>query len=232
LRYVTKTRLLGLTIDNRLSWVPHVLDLEKSFANKLELVKRSRFLPKEVLLKLYFSVILPSIVYGLVLWGACCNSNIISSIERLFCRAAKIIFNLPKDMASGQVLNFANWITIRLDYKVEIFKLFYNANNDILPDSLSKSIFRNRESSYSLCGQNVALIPRYNSRLMRDSLAFRGSALWNLVNCNDKIDNLNFKEIKRLLITKEYFKTFSSTAQLPPYLNIEMVITCTFRNLN
>ena len=154
---------------------------------------------------------------------------VISSIERLHCRAARIIFNLPKDMASGQVLNFANWITIRLDYKVEIFKLFYNANNDILPDRLSKSIFRNRESSYSLCGQNVALIPRYNSRLMRDSLAFRGSALWNLVNCNDKIDNLNFKEIKRLLITKEYF---FSTAQLPPHLDIEIVITCTFRNLN
>ena len=36
-----------------------------------------------------------------------------------------------------------------------------------------------------------------NSRLMRDSLAFRGSALsWNLVNRNDKIDNLKFKEIK------------------------------------
>ena len=30
---------------------------------------------------------------------------------------------------------------------------------------------------------------------MRDSLVFRGSAIWNVVNCNDKIDNLNFKEI-------------------------------------
>ena len=37
---------------------------------------------------------------------------------------------------------------------------------------------------------------------MRDSLVFRGSAIWNVVNCNDKIDNLNFKEIKRLFTTK------------------------------
>lgn len=38
---------------------------------------------------------------------------------------------------------------------------------------------------------------------MRDSLVFQGSALWNVaVNCNDKIDNLNFKEIKRLFTTK------------------------------
>jgi len=34
---------------------------------------------------------------------------------------------------------------------------------------------------------------------MRDSLAFRGSVLWNLVNYNDKITNSNFKEIKAQL---------------------------------
>ena len=37
----------------------------------------------------------------------------------------RIIFNLPKDMPSSQVLNFANWITIRLNYQVEIFNLNY-----------------------------------------------------------------------------------------------------------
>ena len=68
-----KTHLLGMTVDNRLTWVPHVLNLKKSFANKLELLKRFRFLPKDVLLKFYFRVILSSIMYGLVLWGACCN---------------------------------------------------------------------------------------------------------------------------------------------------------------
>lgn len=151
---------------------------------------------------------MPSIVCGLVLWGACCDSDIISSNEKIHCQAARIIFNLPKDMAFGQVLNFANWITIRLNYKVEIFKLFYNANNDIFPS-----------------------MPRCNSRLMRDSLAFRRSALWNLVNYNDKIDHLYFKEIKRLLITKWYLKTFFSTVQLSPHLDIEMVILCIFRNV-
>ena len=105
-------------------------------------------------------------MYGLVLWGAFCNSD----------RASRIFLNLPYDMASGQVLKFANWITIRLYYKVEIFKLFYKANNNI-PDCLSRNIFRKRESFYSLRGQNAASIPRYNGRSLKDSIAFRGSAL-------------------------------------------------------
>ena len=50
-------------------------------------------------------------MYGLVLWVACCNSDIISSVERLDCRVDRIIFNSRKDMASSQILNFANWIT-------------------------------------------------------------------------------------------------------------------------
>ena len=140
-----------MTVDKRLTWVSHAL------------------LPKDVLLKFYFSVILSSIMYDLVLWGACCNSDIISSIERLHCRAAWIILNLPNNMAPRRVLNFANWITTGLCFKVEIFNLFDKANNNILPDCLYKNMFRKRESSYSLRGQNVASIPRYNGRLWRDS---------------------------------------------------------------
>ena len=40
---------------------------------------------------------------------------------------------------------------------------------------------------------------------------------------NDKIDNLTFKEIKKTtyILLKNILKTFSSTAQLPPLLELE-----------
>ena len=208
LRYVTKTRLLGMTVDDNLTWVPHLLDLEKSFANKLELLKRSRFLPKDVLMKFYFSLILPSINYGLVLWGSCCNSELINSIDRLQCRAARIIFNLSKDMASSEVMKTVNWSTIKLSYKVEIFKLMYNTYKNILPDSLCGNIFSKRDNYYSLLGHQVAAIRRHKSRLMKDSLAYRGSILWNLVNFNEKITNVSFKELKKRFNARDYFKDF------------------------
>ena len=81
-----------MTVDHKLSWVPHALETKKSFANKLGLLTRSRFLPKCALEELYFKVILPSVRYGLVLWGSWCYSDILDSIERLHCRAARIIF--------------------------------------------------------------------------------------------------------------------------------------------
>lgn len=45
------------------------------------------------------------------------------------------------------------------------------------------------------------------------------------IQCNDKTNNLNFKEINRLLIEQ-------TTIELPPRLDIEMVIMCTLTNLN
>ena len=158
--------------------------------------------------KFYFSVILPSVNYGLVLWGSCCNSELLNSIDRLHCRAARIIFNLSKDMASSEVMETVNCSTIKLSYKLEIFKLMYNAHKNILPDILCGNIFSKRDNCYSLRGHEVAAIPRYRSRFMKDSLAYRGPILWNLVNYNDKTTNVSFKKLKKRLTTKEDFKDF------------------------
>ena len=106
----------------------------------------------------YFSVILPSINYGLVLWGTCCNSELINSVDRLHCRAARIILYLSKDMASSEVMKTVNWSTIRLSYKLEMFKLMHNAYKNILSDSLCENIFSKRENHYSLRGHEVAAI--------------------------------------------------------------------------
>ena len=46
LSLVSKTKLLGLIVDQKLTWVANVLETKKNFAKKLDLLKRSRFLPR------------------------------------------------------------------------------------------------------------------------------------------------------------------------------------------
>ena len=55
------------------------------------------------------------------------SSDNLDFLERLHCRAARFIFNLPKDMASHGVLERAEWFTIR----------FYNGR---LPSTLTNCI--------------------------------------------------------------------------------------------
>ena len=178
-KWVTKSRLLGVTVDEKLTWLPHLLELKKvlPIAKKLDLLKRSRFLPRSVRQDLYSKVILPSVIYGLTLWGSCCNSDIFQSLERLHCRAARLIYNLPKDMASAEVLERAQWSNLFTHYKFAIFICVYKAYNDRLPNILRDNIMKKRVSSYSTRARDSLLVPRFSSRYIKDSVAYRGSIL-------------------------------------------------------
>ena len=55
IKWLTDARLLGVTVDNKLTWSQHIFEVKKSFVNKLNLLKRSSFLPRNILLDLYFN---------------------------------------------------------------------------------------------------------------------------------------------------------------------------------
>ena len=141
-----------------------MLDLKKSFTKKLVLIRSSRFLPKpDVLTNFYFKVILPSVTYGLVLWGSCFNADLFDSLERLHYRAARIIFNLPKDMRSLDVLRQADWHPLSYSYKLVLLKLVPKAFHDKLPQVLSDNIVRKRPTGYSSRASDSLTVSRFSS---------------------------------------------------------------------
>ena len=77
IKWVTHSRLLGVLMDDQLNWSKHVSVGKKSFVDNLNLLKRSKFLPKNMLLDFYFRVIMPSIVYGISVWGGLTNKKVL-----------------------------------------------------------------------------------------------------------------------------------------------------------
>ena len=152
------------TVHKKKHFSAHMLELKKSFARKLGLLKKSRFLPRNVRLDLYFKAILPSVTYGLILWGSCCNSDLFQSLERLHCRAARLIFNLPKDMASVDVLQRAQWPTLSIYYKSAIFICFHKAFHDRLSVTLIDLISKKRATNYLTRTCASLIVPRFSTR--------------------------------------------------------------------
>ena len=76
------------------------------------------------------------------MWDARSNSDIFNSNESLYCGAARIIFDITKDMLCEKVLNYDKWSNIFLYYKFNILNLFDKAHNRSLANSLSTSIFK------------------------------------------------------------------------------------------
>ena len=155
-------------------------------------------------------MIFPAVKYGLVLWGSCCNSDLFKSIERLHCRAARIIYNLPKHMASVDVLRHVQWPSFFIYYKLDVLRLLYRVHSKSLPDIMYENIGRNRGGTYFIRDQNRLFVPRYESRYVQDSLSYRGATLWNFVNYNDKeaSGTLNFNQFKKRVSFEDYFIDF------------------------
>lgn len=114
--------------------------------------------------------------------------------------------------AFSEALNVSGWDTISLDYKFQIFKLLYRASKVSLPECLINNIFKRRECSYSPRDQEAITIPRFNTRLLKDSLAHRGAVLWNFVNHYVKnVGSIDPKKLRSLLRRNDHFRSFTLT---------------------
>ena len=220
LKQVCKTRLLGVTIDDKLCWTDHILELKKNFVSKLNLLKNSRFLPAKVLSTMYFRIILPSITHGLIVWGGCSNLENFNSLERLHCRAARIIYNLPRDMSSSDVLDRVKWPSIFRQYKVALFKFMHKGYHSNLPKISSHNVVK-RECNYSSRALNKLDVPRFNTRYMKDSIKYRGAVLWNTMTAKHKdlAQSSSFGSLKKKLNNLVAFRDFAFSITSAPTSN-------------
>ena len=155
-----------------------------SIANKLKLLQKSKFLPRKVCESFYQKVILPSITYAMSVWGGLNQTELFSALERQHCRAARIIFGLPSDMPSVQVLDTVKWYTLSHLYKSSLIKLIFNGYNNKLSHALGDQLTnRNCRSATRL--KHGIIAPSFGSKYMQNSIAYRGAVLWNALGRSD-----------------------------------------------
>ena len=123
-------------IHNHLTWSQHIFEVKKSFVNKLNLLKRSSFLSRDILKDVYLKTILPSVSYALPIWGSFTNKDRFLALESLRCRAAKLINGLTRDMPSVEILKIAKWDSLHFMYKVKLATLAYKIFYDCTPPSI------------------------------------------------------------------------------------------------
>ena len=75
---VSSTKFLGVTIDNRLSWIPHINDLHKKLKSATGMLKRMRDnIPEEHYKPLYYALFESHMTYCITVFGTvsktCCE---------------------------------------------------------------------------------------------------------------------------------------------------------------
>jgi len=121
--------LLGVTLDDRLSYSAHISDVCKKAGKKVGVLTRLRNLvPKNALLQLYKSAVLPNLTYCHTVWHFC-KAIDTRKLERVQERALRAVFN-NKMVAYEQLLKWADIPSLenrRLqDILILMYKVKYN----------------------------------------------------------------------------------------------------------
>ena len=69
LKQESSTKYLGILIDENLNWKSHVFHIESKIKQGVGEIKLRHTVTKSILLNLYYSLIHPYLMYGLVAWG-------------------------------------------------------------------------------------------------------------------------------------------------------------------
>ena len=100
LETVTSSKLLGVHIDECLTWSVHIDVLSKKLSQKIGILRRLRnFMSNAALLKIYNTVVFPHFNYCCTVWCAAKNKTYIDRLFRLQKRAGRIIF--PWSICNG-----------------------------------------------------------------------------------------------------------------------------------
>ena len=114
-----------------------------------------QFLPKPMLQDFYNKAILPSITYGILVWGSC-NVTLFDRIEKMHARAAKIIYRLHWTTEAGEALLKAGWKSLGWHYKHRLVGLSHKCYTGSVPQRISSLFTKRIIKAYnlSLRGQN------------------------------------------------------------------------------
>ena len=160
-----------------LSWKNHVQNVSKCLGQKIKSLRRLKGLAPSVLENIYFKGLLPSAIYGLVVWGSCSN-NALLSLERVHRRAAKLIHNIPTLIPENQILDKAKWKDIKYLYKRRVACLTHKAYYGETPEEI-KPLIKKSETKRSLRDNLKIKLPRSRTELGKRSFIHHAAIIWN-----------------------------------------------------
>ena len=175
IKYKNSVTSLGVTIDKHLKWDQQIKKVAKSYRAKMSQFRRMTYLPIAIQEEIYFKTVIAAVTYGIAVWGTC-SQALMSQLERIHARAAKLIHKLPKNISDEDALLNANWDRLDYIYKRRMLTIMHKVCHGDCPEDF-KQLFDKRCGRYAR--KNSLVVPRVATEQGRMSARFRGPNLWN-----------------------------------------------------
>ena len=161
IEHVTDFKLLGITLDQDLSFNSKIEELCKKLAKRIGLLRHISLYLKRNQRDIYYSTIIkPVMLYGSTIWTSCSKANLLK-VLRLQKRAARITLDAERTAPSVDLFNILKWVPFYAQSHVNRCALIYKRLNgntlECINDLLLNSDTHNRSTHF--CNINL-MCPR------------------------------------------------------------------------
>lgn len=195
---VSEIKFLGIKIDNKLSWKPHIRYIKSKISRCLSVINKAKpYLDVNSLRTLYCSLVLPYLSYCAEVWGNTYQSNL-NPLVILQKRAVRIIHKVGFLDHTHDLFIQSKLLKLHdlVKYNTSIF--MFKAFNKLLPVNL-QHLFSNREHSQNLRGFGNLTVPKVRTTCKSFCVSVCGVKLWNSL-------DVHHKQCQTILRFKLYYK--------------------------
>ena len=218
IKQTNMARYLGIIIDENLNWDGHLEHLEEKLNSSIITIKRiKKFIPQEHYGKLYHSLFISHLTYGISAWGSVSNNklNKIFSIQK---RCVRLLFGkklnfdhaeyyktcartrsideqlAPKEYIlehTKPIFTELKLLTVHNLHKIFMLNEIFKIRKYRYPISLFTLLKNAPDSSRNLRGYSINM-PNYHLEISRHQFLFCGSMAWNKLNDKTARLGINF----------------------------------------
>ena len=193
LKQVTSKKLLGVLIDESLSWKQQIKVIKRAY--KISLLRRiKKYIPVDVRKTFHNYYIRPHFNYCSSVWGNCSETDI-NTMTKLQKMAGRLILDCDYSVSLIELFKTLNWQHFEEIVKNNQALLVYKSLNNLAPNYMSDYFvyFKNTTSHYFRSGSNYNL---YIPHTHRQSLRYKGPKIWNSLSqsCRHAKTIQNFKK--------------------------------------
>ena len=172
-KHVQDTKLLGVTIDNNLTFEQHITNISNKISKSIGIMyKIKNQVPKSVLITIYYSFIYPYLIYGNEIWGGT-NDCYIKPLILLQKKIVRIITGSDYLAHTNPLFNKTNILKLTDIHKHMIATRIYKMKG-------SNAVNRHRHNYYTRNAND--LLPTYQRLTMTQrTLSHKGPRLWNTI---------------------------------------------------
>ena len=182
LHTITNDKILGVFVDNNLTWSKHVKHISKKIASNIWLLSKIKaFLSKDHRVQYYKSYIQPHIDFCNVVWGSTSDANKLK-IFRLQKRACRVILDYEVEdseeaMKSLNIQSIYDRLILR---KAKfMFKVFHEKAPKYITDNFT--LRSNVNTSFVLRSASAQCFvpPKPSTEAFKQSMRYSGCIVWN-----------------------------------------------------